>query len=167
MGTLEGMLEADSEVEIGLTKAQRTRAAEMLSRLLADTFVLSMKTRQCHWNVVGSDFAELHRVFGEQYAALDAQMDDVAERQRAMGGFAGTSIPRLLKAARIEEEAGGDYGDAMAMLKTLLTDHEIVIREVRDDIREVEKFDCVTANFLQDIVAAHEKTAWMIRATLQ
>src|SRR5919197_211321 len=74
------------------------RVADALSNVLADTFVLYLKTHNFHWNVTGPMFQTLHSMFEEQYNELWTAGDLIAERIRALGFFApGTykKLPRL------------------------------------------------------------------------
>src|SRR3546814_13961930 len=73
------------EINIGINEADRKEIAEGLSRLLADSYTLYLKTHNFHWNVTGPQFNTLHAMFEEQYTELAAAVDEVAERIRALG----------------------------------------------------------------------------------
>ncbi|MGE5339024.1 MAG: Dps family protein, partial [Gemmatimonadota bacterium] len=76
----------------GLSDKARKTMVDVLNRLLADEFVLYVKTRNFHWNVVGPNFSELHKFFEGQYEQLDGSIDDIAERARALDGMAAGSM---------------------------------------------------------------------------
>lgn len=141
---------------------------EILNTLLADEFVLTTKTRNCHWNVTGPHFHDLHKFFDAQYEELDAILDDVAERARALGGHAAGTLAEFLKLARLQEQPG-KYPNAQEMTAELLEDHEAVIRQLRGDLEKcANKFgDAGTADFLTGLMEQHEKLAWMLRAVLE
>jgi starvation-inducible DNA-binding protein len=156
------------KLNIDLTEKSRRSAVTILNRLLADEVVLSARTRNCHWNVTGPRFHELHKLFGAQYEALDETMDDVAERARALGGHAAGTLMEFLKLARLKEQPG-KYPNASQMTAELLAGHEAVIRQLRGDLDKcANKFgDAGTTDFLTGVMEQHEKTAWMLRAVLE
>ena len=151
---------------IGLADKARKTLVDVLNRLLADEFVLYVKTRNFHWNVAGPNFSELHKFFEAQYEALDDTIDAVAERARALDGMAAGSMTDYLKLTRLTEASS--HLSAPEMLRALLADHEQVIRQLRDDIEVADDVDDVgTEDFLTGLMEAHEKTAWMLRACLK
>jgi starvation-inducible DNA-binding protein len=155
-------------LDIGLSDKQRAALVDMLNTLLADEFVLYVKTRRFHWNVTGVDFSELHKLFQEQYEALDKVVDEVAERARALDGVAAGSLKEYLAATRLNE-APGTNPEWRGMVEALLQDHQSIIRQLRKDIPEAQDKhgDAGTADFLTGLMEQHEKTAWMLRAYLK
>jgi starvation-inducible DNA-binding protein len=153
-------------VNIGLSDSQRQPVVDILNRLLADEVLLYIKTRNYHWNVVGPQFSELHKFFESQYDELDEIMDEVAERARALGGRAAGSMAEFLKQARLKESSTSL--EAKAMLSALLTDHETLIRTLRDDVAAVgdKHGDAGTEDFLTGLMEQHEKMGWMLRSYL-
>jgi starvation-inducible DNA-binding protein len=153
------------EIRIGLTDAQRAGVVDILQRLLADEYVLYTKTRNYHWNVTGPRFHDLHKLFEEQYEALDEVIDELAERSRALGAPAVATLTEFLQLARLKEEPAGDPDDGR-MIANLLADHETLIRQLRIDLEAAgERFrDAGTNDFLTGLMERHEKTAWMLRA---
>ncbi len=153
--------------QTGLSDKAREALGKMLNDLLADAHVLYVKTRNYHWNVTGPHFNDLHKVFEAQYEALAGEIDEIAERGRALGVKAEATLADFLKRARLKERPGS-HPDARTMLAELLADHETMARQLRKDVESCEKQDDVaTADFLTGLVEAHEKTAWMLRATLE
>ena len=152
---------------IGLKESAKTKVVELLGRTLADLSVLSQKTRNFHWNVVGPRFNDLHKFFEGQYDAVEIEIDDTAERARELGGRALGSMKELLANARLKEAAAGRSPSADAMLSELLRDHEALIRSLRADLDASAGLgDQGTADFLTSLLEAHEKMAWMLRAFL-
>ncbi len=156
------------QVNIGLTDEQRQGVVRILNTLLADEYVLYTKTRNYHWNVVGPQFNDLHRFFEEQYNELNTIVDDVAERARALGGFALGTLAEFVQQTRLKEEPGV-YPMARDMLATLLADHEAIIRSLRVDLETCANTygDAGTNDFLTTLMEKHEKMAWMLRAFLE
>jgi starvation-inducible DNA-binding protein len=155
------------QTNIGLNDNKRKGVLEILDTLLADEVTLYVKTRNFHWNVEGSHFGELHKFFESQYEELDEIMDQVAERTRALGGYAKGSLAEFTKAARVKEVKGGALA-SKEMLAALLHDHETTIRNLRDAIGVVGEThgDKGTEDFLTGLLEQHEKMAWMLRSYL-
>jgi starvation-inducible DNA-binding protein len=153
--------------DIGLSDKQRAGVVDILNAILADEFVLYVKTRNFHWNVVGSDFGELHKFFEEQYEALDEVVDEVAERARSLGGEAAGALKTYLGLTRLKEQTG-KRPDSAAMLRLLLADHETLVSQLRRDVAACSDMgDEGTTDYLTGLMESHEKMAWMIRSYLE
>lgn len=141
--------------------------ALQLNTLLADEYVLYTKTRNAHWNVQGPNFMELHKLFQIQYELIDGTIDDVAERVRSLGHFALGSMKDFMAVARLSEH-NHEFSDELHILKTLLEDHESIIRILRKEIPGVSdaQKDIGTADFMTGLLEQHEKMAWMLRAQI-
>ena len=152
---------------LGLSSKSRDTVGALLARLLADEHVLYVKTRNFHWNVTGLDFGSLHALFESQYTALAETIDEIAERIRMLGAVAPGSMKEFLKLARIDEQPGGKL-EAEKMIAALLSDHEAIIRTLREDVEKAgQAGDAGTNDFLVGLLESHEKTAWMLRAHLE
>jgi starvation-inducible DNA-binding protein len=155
-----------SEMNTGFTETDRKHLTGGLERVLADTFMLYMKTLYFHWNVVGSMFQPLHAVFETQYQELQEAADEIAERIRALGAPAPCTFREFNRLASIQEEV--NLPDAMGMIQLLLTGHETVIRTLRELVPICDKADDdATDDLISSRLAEHEKTAWMLRSFLQ
>ena len=132
-----------------------------LSRLLADTYAVYLKTHGYHWNVRGPNFASLHTLFMTQYTEMWMAIDEVAERIRALGALAPQGYRSFANLSGIQD--GNPEDDAQAMLKALISDHETLIATAKT---AREGADDVTAAVIDARVQAHEKHAWMLRASL-
>lgn len=155
------------KANIGLAPNVRQKIIIVLSDVLADQYVLYTKTRNYHWNVTGEDFVQYHKLFEEQYSAIDEDIDEVAERIRALGGKTPATLAEFLKSATLKEHPG-KFPSAKAMIANLLADHETIIRTLRKDIEICDDVDDVgTEDFLTQLMEKHEKTAWMLRATIE
>jgi starvation-inducible DNA-binding protein len=152
------------EVTTGITDEGRKEIAEGLSRLLADTYTLYLKTQGYHWNVTGPMFRSLHLMFEEEYLELRDAVDEIAERIRALGYFAPGSYSQLAKLTVMREEEGTP--EALEMVRRLVEAHETVIRTARELVKTAEEGeDVATAGLATERLEVHEKTAWMLRAT--
>ena len=153
------------QIDIGINEGARREIAGGLSRLLADTYTLYLKTHGFHWNVTGPQFNTLHQMFMVQYTELWDALDVIAERIRSLGHFAPGSGAELAKLSSIEETPG--VPDATGMLQALLSGHEALIRTARAVVPLASDADDEsTADLLTQRLQIHEKTAWMLRAML-
>jgi len=155
------------KANIGLTEKNSQTIAEKLNTILADEFLLSLKTRNYHWNVEGSNFMEMHKFYEGLYDELDEIVDEVAERVRTLGHYSEGRMVDFLKLANLEEEAYTN--DQKKQLKSLLNDHETMVRQLRKDIDLMQdKYkDAGNADFLTGLMEKHEKWAWFIRSYLK
>ncbi|MFQ6673438.1 MAG: Dps family protein [Fidelibacterota bacterium] len=154
--------------DIGVTDDDRRGVVDILNTLLSDLNLLYVKTRNYHWNVVGPQFNDLHQFFQGQYEALDAMADEVAERARALGGRALGTFSEYLQQTRLKESPG-ESPDDRSMLTTLLSDHELLVRNLRTDAKRcgADFNDSITGEFLSELTPKHEKMAWMLRSLLE
>jgi starvation-inducible DNA-binding protein len=156
------------KLNIGLTSEQRQGVIELLNRDLADSYLLLVKTKKYHWDVVGPQFRTLHQLWEEQYQALTLTIDSVAERVRMLGGYPMGTMEGFLKLTSLKEHAG-DIPTATGMVERLVDDHEQVIRNLRDHVDKCsEEFhDEGTADFLTGLMEGHEEMAWMLRSFIE
>jgi starvation-inducible DNA-binding protein len=153
-------------IDIGIKSEDRKAIAHGLSRLLADTYTLYLKTHNFHWNVTGPMFQPLHLMFETQYTELAAAVDLIAERIRALGHAAPGSYADYAKLSSIKD-ANGVPG-ANQMIAELLEGQEAVVRTAREVFPLVEKAgDEASADLLVQRRQLHEKTAWMLRSMLE
>jgi starvation-inducible DNA-binding protein len=153
-------------IDIGIAPAERKAVADGLSRLLADTYTLYLKTHNFHWNVTGPMFQTLHLMFEQQYNELALAVDLVAERIRALGHPAPGSYAQYLKLSAVSEETGAPA--APDMIRQLVGGQETVVRTARQVFPIAERAgDQVTIDLLTQRMQVHEKTAWMLRSLLQ
>ncbi len=152
-------------IDIGIKEEDRMAIAEGLSRLLADTYTLYLKTHNYHWNVTGPMFNSLHTMFEQQYTELATAVDDIAERIRALGVAAPGSYRQFSELTSIDEET--DVPSAEEMVARLVRDQEAVVRTARGVFPAAEAAsDEPTADLLTQRMQIHEKTAWMLRSLI-
>lgn len=151
--------------KIGISEKNIKQAVEILSLLLANTYVLYLKTQKFHWNVVDQRFYSLHKMFEEQYEQLAEAIDVIAERIRMLEHPTPATMKEFLKLATLKET--DNVPGAQQMIRTLVNDHEQIIREIRPKIAELtELHDDGSADMLIGRIREHEKTAWMLRSHL-
>ena len=152
-------------INIGIEEQDRREIADGLSKLLADTYTLYLKTHNFHWNVTGPMFQTLHLMFEQQYNELALAVDLIAERIRALGFPAPASYTEFSRLSSIKEEEG--VANAEAMIRALVEGQEAVVRTARSVFPVVEQAsDEPTADLLTQRMQVHEKTAWMLRSLL-
>ena len=155
----------DMKIDIGIKEADRAKIAQGLSRLLADTYTLYLKTHNFHWNVTGPMFQTLHLMFEQQYNELALAVDLIAERIRALGFPAPGTYAEFTKLSSIKETKG--VPSAENMIRDLVAGQEAVVKTARSVFPLVEKVnDEPSADLLTQRMQVHEKTAWMLRSLL-
>ena len=155
------------EINIGIETKDRDAIAQELSRVLADTHMLYLKTHLYHWNVTGPMFASLHLLFEKQYTELHEAVDMIAERIRALGHFTPGTHTAFAKISTIKEDTM-EVPDATAMIRNLLQGHEALSRSVRDEFKVAEKGeDQATMDRLVERMEASDMAAWMLRSHLE
>jgi starvation-inducible DNA-binding protein len=137
----------------------------LLKQALADTYALYLKTQNYHWNITGPNFKPLHLMLEEQYTELALAVDTIAERIRALGEKAPASFSQYAAITKITE--GNENASAEEMIADLLHSHEQVVKVLKQvDVAADKVVDTGTENIIDDRIQAHQKTLWMLRATL-
>ena len=156
-------------IDIGIPDKDRKKIAEQLSRFLADSYTLYLKTHNFHWNVTGPMFNTLHVMFEGQYTEQWNALDDIAERIRALGYNAPGSYAEFVKLSSIKEEPGLETApDWREMVRQLVVGNEAVCRTARKAIDVADDGDDEpTEDLLISRLRTHEKNAWMLRSLLQ
>ena len=153
------------ELNTGISQEHRETIATGLSRLLADSYTLYLKTHNFHWNVTGPQFNTLHLMFVGQYTELAAAVDEIAERIRALGIKAPGSYLEFSGLTSIDEGTGEE--SAEEMIRQLAIGQETVVRTAREVFPAAdEAHDEPTADLLTQRMQLHEKNAWMLRSML-
>lgn len=160
------LTKVEKTVTIATHQNDRKEVAKQLTLLLADTYALYLKTQNFHWNVKGTHFPVLHLMFEKQYQELAAAVDEIAERLRALGSQAPGSFSEFLELTSLEE-AQGEI-PAGGMIEKLMHDHERLARSTQAMCSQAEEAnDQASLDLFTERMRAHEKTAWMLRSTLE
>jgi starvation-inducible DNA-binding protein len=156
------------KLNIGLSDKERQGVIDLLNIGLSNVYLLLIKTKKYHWDVVGPQFRTLHQLLDEQYQALSTATDSIAERVRILGGFPVGTAAEFIELASVEERPGV-IPNATEMVERLVDDHEIIIRSLREQIDQCsEEFhDEGTADFLTGLMEEHEEMAWMLRSFIE
>lgn len=153
--------------KFGISEINLQKSINLLAIVLSDEMTLYIKTRKFHWNVAGESFMEMHKLFESQYTELETVIDIVAERISKLGGKTIGTMNEFTLLTRIIEHPN-KYPVQRAMISELLSDHEILITELRKDIDLCadENHDAGTADMLTGILQQHESIAWILRRYL-
>jgi len=153
-------------INIGIPEKDRRKVADGLSRMLADTYTLYLKTHNFHWNVTGPMFQTLHIMFMDQYTEAWNAVDLIAERIRALGHPAPGGYGEFAALTRIKESKG--VPNAKDMIRQLVEGQETVVRTAREVLPIADKAgDQPSVDLLSARMEVHEKNAWMLRSLLE
>ncbi|MFG1421611.1 Dps family protein [Roseixanthobacter liquoris] len=167
----EGKLDAKSRV----TAALQTRSnyssnavqdiAGALNGLLADVFVLYLKTKNFHWHMSGPHFRDYHLLLDEQSDQIFAMTDPIAERVRKIGGPTIKSIGQIARQQRLLDN-DADYVTPQDMLSELRDDNVQLVASMREvhDLCD-ENQDVATASLLENWIDETERRAWFLFET--
>ena len=153
-------------INIGIAEKDRQKIAEGLSRMLADSYTLYLKTHNFHWNVKGPMFQTLHVMFMTQYNEIWLAVDSLAERIRALGFPAPGCYKEFANLTSIADTGG--VPNAKEMIRQLVIGQETVVRTAREVFPIAERAgDQPTADLLTQRMTVHEQNAWMLRSLLE
>jgi starvation-inducible DNA-binding protein len=155
-------------INIGLNDQQRQGVIDLLNNDLADAYLLLVKTKKFHWDIVGPQFLTLHKLWEQHYNTLTENIDACAERIRTLGGYPVGTMKGFLELASLSEHPG-DVPMATNMVDALVQDHEQIVRNLRGhiDLCSSTFHDEGTADFLTGLMEQHEQIAWMLRSFIE
>jgi starvation-inducible DNA-binding protein len=140
---------------------------QQLKVILGTNFALYLKSHNFHWNIEGSNFPQYHSFLDGFYNEVWAQTDDIAEHLRRLDAYAPGSMQRFLELADIDE-AVDTVPSALSMMQNLKLDNDRYIVHLRAGIAAAEAAnEPAVSNFLQDLLGAHQKKAWMLRSIIK
>lgn len=143
-----------------------SKLVEQLRKVLTSNFALYLKTHMFHWNVEGPNFSDYHAFFATVYEDLFDQSDVLAEFIRQLGEKAPGSLSVYAQQSLIKDEEG--FPSATEMFEKLLADTQTMLtlyQQLYDAAEEVNEHQI--SNYAADRLAAHKKTAWMVRSILK
>ena len=154
-----------SQLDLGIKREDLGHIVQSLSVALASTYMLYIKTQGFHWNVTGPDFYSLHKLSEGQYEDLSDAIDTIAERIRALVYPAPASLSWFEKLSIVGPEP--EQHDFKSRIRDLMADHEAISKFLKDGFAMAENaHDHGTGDLFVERMRAHEKAAWMLRATL-
>ena len=137
---------------------------EKLKSVLADSFAFYLKAHGYHWNIIGSDFPQLHDFFGDLYGEVHGAVDDIAEQIRQLNSFAPGTLTRMKELSTLSEDEA--IPKAEKMVSNLLEANESLLTSLTECYTMAEEMkEFGLSNFLQDRITAHKKHSWMLKAT--
>lgn len=152
-----------SEDTVSTGVRETGKIADGLADVLADTYRLVFKSHAYHWNVEGPLFYSVHNMTEEHYENLFKAADELAERIRALGHLAPTTMADIMARSRVEDRSGEMTTEEM--VQDLAQDHEQLAHRFHALIEIVEGLkDPVTEDLATERSAFHEQAAWMLRA---
>lgn len=164
MSTALNVVPSEDTVSTGVRRTEGI--ANGLADVLADTYRLVFKSHAYHWNVEGPMFFSVHKLTEEQYGDMFKAADVLAERIRALGHLAPTSLDDILKRSTISDTAG--ELSAKDMISDLAQDHERLAHRFHALVGLVDgRKDPVTEDLATERSAFHEKAAWMLRSMVK
>ena len=161
---IPAMAQDATDTTLPLTAEIRGTSETALQDTLYELVALKHKTHQMHWNIVGSDFYQLHEFYGEIYEGVDAFIDPTAERLRALG-FPADARPSAVaeNTSGVLAEAPTEEMEGMQTTEALLPAFEEFSARLYDRIDATEE-DLPTQDFLIGIAYEIDKFTWQIRA---
>ena len=154
------------QTDLQIKHEKSKQIADALSALLADTYMLYLKTQNFHWNIKGKHFRSLHLLFEEQYTEMAAAIDVIAERIQILGYTAPGTFSKFSQLTSIKEN--DLIPSEMDMVKELLRDNENLAKSWRGLSKKAQEAeDEGTIDLMAQRIRAHEKAAWMLRSTLE
>ncbi len=139
---------------------------EALHKSQTTLFCLMQKTWVYHWNIIGSDFFQLHEAFGDQYTTMQSELDRLTEHMRYLRMKAISQISRVVETSEIPE-ASANPTDKL-MVSQLLSDNKKIIDLLTEVVESAEKVNqYTTSNIAQDLIETHGKFVWMLRSFLK
>ena len=152
-------------IDIGLSDSARATMGEGLSRVLAESYTLYLKTHKFHWNVTGPMFHTLHAMFEQQYTELALAVDEIAEHIRSLGQVAPGSYGEFARLSGIADQQANPAAEAM--ITELVDDQYTLVKTCREVLPTAQDAgDEATADLLIGRMRVHQKTAWMLRSLL-
>jgi starvation-inducible DNA-binding protein len=137
-----------------------------LQKTLADVFTMYFKAHTFHWNVEGPNFSQYHDLLGDIYEEVYGSIDLLGEQIRQIDAYTPTSLKQLLDLTVVSEEE--TVMPALQMIKSLMDTNSMVLASLMLSYRDADNAsELGLANFLQDRITAHQKHAWMLKATLK
>ncbi|UQY80355.1 DNA protection during starvation protein [Candidatus Hepatincola sp. Av] len=144
-----------------------TTVTNKLEIILANSYILYLKTQNYHWNVRGANFMSLHLLFQDQYTDLASAIDEIAERIVTLGSHAIGSYKAFSKLAKIKEVDDSEYLNSNAMLQDLISSQEVLVVLLKEVIAvATEQKDDATIDLCAERIAKHEKNIWMLTSSI-
>ncbi len=150
----------DTPTDLSADAVKEISAA--LNGILADAFVLYLKTKNFHWHVSGPHFRDYHLLLDEQAAQIFDSTDELAERVRKIGGVTIRSIGHIAKPQSLSDN-DEDFVPPREMLRELMNDNKAVAEAMRKAHGVADDHeDVATASLLENFIDATERRTWFL-----
>jgi len=150
--------------KIALSLDVRTKICALLNGTLANVSDLYSQTKQAHWNVRGSLFISLHKLFDELASGLEEHIDTVAERITTLGGLAQGTVRQAAANSKLPEFPE-KQSDDLSFVSALIDRFAIVGNSVREAIDNSSSLgDADTADLLTGLSRDLDKSLWFLEA---
>jgi len=137
-----------------------------LNVLLASTFGMALKTQNYHWNVMGTNFYQLHEFYEEVYDDLYEHVDIIAEAIRSMGQFPAGSLSEYVELSQIAEDEEVVF-DSFVQVNNLVKANDVMIRIIKIAMTAAKDEDAEDIlDLLVNRLRQHKKHGWMLNAML-
>jgi len=161
----EAKTASDLDTPVDLPNDATRAVTAVLNNVLADTFVLYLKTKNFHWHVSGRHFRDYHLMFDEQASQIFATTDDLAERVRKIGGTTIRSVAHVARLTKIQENEEA-FVEPLAMITELVKDHRTLLGRLREAHKVADEHDDVaTTSMLEEIIDGAERRLWFLFET--
>ena len=151
--------------QFAMNDQQRQKIVQGLEQLLANSYILYIKTHNYHWNVTGANFYSLHLLFEELYQNLATAVDTIAERIRQLGFKVNASYQHFINKSDIKEETKDLTSEQM--VQQLIEDNLVLIQVIRQWMPTAESLqDVASSDLMAERARTHEKQVWMLRSTI-
>jgi starvation-inducible DNA-binding protein len=151
------------------SKAKTDTSADVvkaLNLILADSYALMANTHYAHWNVEGPGFFSLHKAFEDQYETLFKNVDEIAERVRALDAYALGGLRNFSNESGIDglatPQSAKDYVAALIVGHEKALADTVTVRDAANEINDLESQD-----FAIKLIQWHQKTIWMLKSYLK
>jgi starvation-inducible DNA-binding protein len=152
---------------VGIPADSRTKINRVLNQHLADSFDLMSQVKQAHWNVKGSDFWQLHKLFDEVAERAAEWVDEFAERVTALGGYA-TGTVRMAAASSTLPEFPTEITDSMDYVRAVAERLAAFTNSAREAIDQTDELgDADTADLFTEVSRCADKYLYFLEAHLQ
>jgi starvation-inducible DNA-binding protein len=137
--------------------------AHNLQGVLVDLVELHLQGKQAHWNVIGTNFRDLHLQLDEIVDIAREASDTIAERMRALNAVPDGRSDTVVASTTLPAFPPGEQNTAetVDLITNRIYATVSTIRTVHD---AVDAVDPSTSDLLHEIIDSLEKQAWMIKS---
>jgi starvation-inducible DNA-binding protein len=136
---------------------------ENLQMVLVDLVELHLQGKQVHWNLIGTNFRDLHLQLDEIVDTAREASDTIAERMRALSAVPDGRSDTVTAFTTLPAIPSGEISttEAVDVITTGIYAAVETVRTVHDD---VDAADPSPADLLHEVIDDLEKAAWMLKS---